>query len=240
MNLIPQKIQILKFIGEQGIVTVADVDRHLFQSEKSETVRITMHQLGISHKPYPGIKYGIWYIEKPHLYELLKTYFPDYPKFLVRPVFYDKVPHFLGLNCIRTAFECSPDCNVERWWSEQYIRSLFPEERYSFSDSKIPDAIFWKRKKDGNLQKYYLEFERSLKSKKRYINIFRHYSKMPDITKGGVIYVCLTEIIRNKLKKIVKEEFGRGVINHLEEVFQFIDYQELITNVKEEEPCLMN
>ena len=34
MRAIPQKIYILKFIGEQGIVTVADVARHLFQSEK--------------------------------------------------------------------------------------------------------------------------------------------------------------------------------------------------------------
>ena len=49
MRAIPQKIYILKFIGEQGIVTVSDVTRYLFQSDKSDVIRITMHQLGIAH-----------------------------------------------------------------------------------------------------------------------------------------------------------------------------------------------
>jgi len=240
MRAIPQKIHILKFIGEQEIVTVSDVARHLFQSEKAETVRITMHQLGVAHRPYPGIQNGIWFIDKPELFELLKSYFPDYPRFSVRPVFHDLVQHYLGINSIRTTFERSPRFQIEQWWSEQYIRSLSPEERFSFSNSKIPDAIFAKRKKDGNLQKYYLEFERSEKSKPRYIDILRQYAKMPDISKGSIIYICLTDIIRKKIKRIVKEEFGRGVINHLEEIFQFIDYQELITNKDGDQICLLN
>jgi len=222
MRAIPQKIYILKFIGEQGIVTVSDVARHLFQSEKADIVRITMHQLGIAHRQYPGIQNGVWYIDNPKLYELLKFYFPNLPRFSVRPVFHDQIPHYLGLNRIRTTFERSSKFIIEQWWSEQYIRSLPIEERVSFSNSKIPDAIFWRKKQDGSLQKYFLEYERSPKSKERYEIILPSYANREDTRNRNVIYICQTTFIKDKLSNIEARLARIGKLQRAGVCFQFI------------------
>lgn len=222
MRAIPQKIHILKFIGEQGIVTVSDVARHLFQSDKSDVVRITMHQLGVTHRQYPGIQNGVWYIDKPQLYELLRSYFPNLPRFYVRPVFHDQIPHYLELNRIRTTFERSSKFIIDQWWSEQYIRSLPPEERSYFSNTKIPDAIFWRKRQDGSLQKYFLEFERSSKAKDRYETIFCSYAKREDARKRNVIYICLTPLIRERLVNIETKLARAGKLERAGVCFQFI------------------
>ncbi|MDE1920795.1 MAG: hypothetical protein KGJ09_07320 [Candidatus Omnitrophica bacterium] len=222
MRVIPQKIHILRFIGEQGIVSVFDVARHLFQSEKSDVVRITMHQLGVAHRRYPGIRFGVWYIDKPQLYDTLRDYFPDLPRFSVRPVFHDQIPHYLELNHIRTTFEQSSKFIIEQWWSEQYIRSLEPEERFSFANTKIPDAIFWRKRHDGSLQKYFLEYERSSKDRERYEAILCSYSKRQDARSRNVIYICQTPYIRERLATIESKLARGGKLERAGICFQFI------------------
>lgn len=219
---IPQKIQILKYIGEQGIVSVADVARHLFQSEKTEIARITMHQLGVAHMYYSGIKHGLWFIDKPELYLLLNRYFPNYPRFAVRQVYHDQIPHYLELNCIRTTFEHSPKFIIDEWWSEHYIRSLPSEERASYSSMKIPDAIFWRKRPDGSRQKYFLEYERSLKSKDRYEGIFRAYGQREDARSRNVLYICHTPVIREHLVNLEVRLARIGKLERPGACFQFL------------------
>jgi hypothetical protein len=241
MRAIPQKIHILKFIGEQGIVSVLDVSRHLFQSDKSDVVRITMHQLGIAHKSYPGIQNGVWYVDKQDLYGLLHKYFPNLPRFYVRPIYHDRIPHYLELNCIRSTFEKSVKFEIDQWWSEQYIRSLPPGERFSFSDTKIPDAIFWRKRQNGTLQKYFLEYERTSKSKERYESILCSYAKRQDTRSRNVIYICQTPYIRERLVEIENKLARSGKIDRAGICFQFITLEGFYNNyrngqLKREEP----
>ena len=219
MRAIPQKIHILKFIGEQGIVTILDVDRHLFQSKKFSYTRVTMHELGIAHMKYREIPNGIWYIDDPKLYETLKSYFPALPPFEVRPVILHHVDHSLELNRIRTAFTKNNLVTIDEWWSENYIRAL-PES--GFTSGKIPDAIFWRRRKDGTRQKLFLECERTFKSKERYEDIFRTYARREDVKDRNVLYLCQTPTIREDLQAIEQKLADTGKLEGAGLYFQFV------------------
>ena len=143
MRAIPPKIYILKFVGEQGIVSVDDVTRHLFQPDKFRAVRIALHKLGVSHVKYTGVKHGVWFIDKPQLFDLLNFYFPELPLLEPHTVPVVQFPHYLELNRIRTILQKSSQITIDEWWSENYIRSLAPSIRTKICNPQIPDAIFF-------------------------------------------------------------------------------------------------
>lgn len=240
MRVIPQRIHILKFIGEQGIVTIPDVDRHLFQSQKSAYVRVTMHELGIAHMKYREVPNGIWYINDPKLYELLKSYFPALPAFDVRPVVLHHVDHSLELNRIRTALTKTDLVIIDEWWSENHIKAL---PNSDFASGKIPDAIFWRRRQDGSHQKLFLELERTLKNKDRYEDIFRGYAMREDVRDGNVIYLCGTPIIKEELLAIEKKLVAAGKLEGTGLSFQFVTLESFYKTYnyqpkkKESPPC---
>jgi hypothetical protein len=241
VRAIPQKIHILKFVGEQGIVTIPDVARHLFQSDKLSYVRVTMHELGIAHMKYRDIPNGIWYIDNPKLFELLKSYFPQLPPFEVRPVTLHYVDHSLELNRIRTAFTKSNLISIDEWWSEDYIRAL---PNFDFGNIKTPDAIFWRKRQDGTRQKVFLEYERTLKNKDRYKDIFRNYSKHKDVKNRNVIYLCQTSTIREELLEVENKLAAIGKLEGAGLYFQFVTLENFYktydnqTTTKEILPCV--
>ncbi|MBF0489353.1 MAG: hypothetical protein HQL15_01875 [Candidatus Omnitrophica bacterium] len=222
MRAIPQKIQILKFIGEQGIVTLSDVARHFLCPDKSSYIRVALYKLGIAHSKYPEIPNGIWFIDNPKLYELLKLYYPDFPQLEVRPLSLGRVPHCLELNRIRTTFTQTHLITIDEWWSERCLWALPLSFRANFCSEKIPDAIFWRRRKDGSRQKYFLEYERTLKSKDRYDDIFRTYAKRQEVKDRNVIYICATAHIKEELQNIEKCLVKSGRLPDAGLYFQFI------------------
>jgi len=222
VRAIPPKIQILKFVWEQGIVTVDDVTRHLFQPDKFRAVRIALHKLGVAHIKYPGIKHGIWFIDKPELYDLLSCYFPDLPSFEVRPVPVIQFLHYLEINRIRTAIQNSSQIILDEWWSENYIRVLDPAWRGRADNSIIPDAIFWRKRPDGTRQQFFLEYERTLKNRERYTDIFCYYAKREGVQNRNVIYICQTPYIRQALVSIEARLAKVGKLEGTGLYFQFV------------------
>ncbi len=225
MRAIPQKILILKFIGEQGIVSVADVARHLLKPEKFEVVRITMHQLGISHMKYRHIEHGVWFIEKQKLYDLLASYIPGFPIIETPTVADHHIPHYLELNRIRTTLEQTRQITLDEWWSEHYIKALPKSFKEGFNSNNLPDAIFWRKLADGSRQKFFLEYERSIKSKERYGDIFRNYIKRTDVQNHNVIYLCHTPTIRQHLIFVERALVKTGELGAADVHFQFVDLQ---------------
>ena len=222
MPLIPQKIRILKFIAEQGIVTIDDINRALFNDDKTATIRVTLHRLSMGHAKFGEIKHGVWYIQKQASFELLKTYFPDLPAFEVRPLLLHNVPHNLEINRIRIVLEKTSKLAIDQWWSENFIRALPSPVRGKIANTKIPDAIFWRRRTDGTRQKFFLEYERTLKNKQRYEEIFCSYAKKNDVDKRNVIYICENDFIREELLQTEGKLAKAGKLAGTGLYFQFV------------------
>jgi len=222
MRAIPQKIHILKFIGEQGIVTIQDVSRHLYNEDKYSYVRVTMYELGIAHLKFRDIPNGVWFIDNQDLYDRLKDCFKGFPRIIVKPPILNHLLHYLELNRIRTTFTKSNLISLDEWWSENYLRALSLEERGNFDHSVIPDAIFWLKGRDGSRQKYFLEYERTLKNPQRYELIFNFYAKRHDVKDRNVIYICATQRIKRELQKIEERLAKHGKIPGVGLYFQFI------------------
>jgi hypothetical protein len=222
MVFIPQKIRILKFIAEQGVVTVDDINRGLFENDKSTTIRVTLHQLQIVHSKFGNIKHGVWYIDKPALFDLLKTFFPNIPTFEVKPLLLYQVPHNLEINRIRIALEKNNQIAIDQWWSERFIRALPSPIGGRIAASKIPDAIFWRRRTDGTKQKFFLEYERTLKNKNRYEEIFCSYAKREDVSQKNVIYICENDFIKEELRQVEEKLAKAGKLAGAGLYFQFI------------------
>ena len=220
MGYIPQKICILKFVCEQSIVTIEDVSQS--QNIKPSVARVTLHQLGIAHTKYGDIKHGIWYINRPELFDLLRSYFPDLPTFKVRPLLLHQVVHSLTMNRIRITLEQTHHLTVAQWWSENYIRSLPSPIGRRIAHTKIPDAIFWRRRTDGSQQKFFLEYERTLKNKSRYECILQAYTKCPDVSHRNVLYICENTFIKEELEHIEKKLAQTGKIPGAGLYFQFV------------------
>ena len=204
MRAVPQKIQILKFIGEQGVVTLSDVAAHLSCPDKISYIRVTLYKLGIIHIKYRQIPNGVWFIDNSKLCDLLNSCYPDpeSPCFELRPVVWLEIPHSLELNRIRTTFEQTDVITIDQWWSENYIRALPAALKEGLGTFKIPDAIFWRKKTDGSRQKYFLEYERTLKNTDRYEEIFCSYAKREDVKDRNVIYICATAYIKDRLQRV--------------------------------------
>ena len=217
------KMQILRFVAEQGIVRVSDVMEYFRRWKSEHSVRVTMNDLGITHQPYGGYKYGVWFVEDKKIFEMLKPYYDDIPNFKVRgKSLLVKVQHSLGMNHIRIMLENSEKIRIVKWWSEEYLRALPPFRRDGISMHKIPDAIFWHLRKDGTKQKFFLEYERSLKAPKRYSHIFQFYDKRHDVKNNNVIYLCDTDSIKVKLEKIERDLMKGGKIKGVGLNFNFV------------------
>lgn len=236
---IPQKIQILKFVAEQAIVSAQDINRYFFKEDKTNVIVSTLYQLGVAHMIYGLVQGGLWYINDPKLYQLLKTYFPEMFGFKVRSISAPQISHYLELNRIRLALEKSNKINIIHWMSQREILSIPPDQRSSFCPAKIPDAIFWSMSKKNIQNKYFLICERYINSTpERYREIFRSYCEREDVENRNVVYLCGSEFVRRRLLAI-EERMG----SYLEpgENFQFVLLEDFYKNyeitptVKEEE-----
>ena len=238
MHTIPNKIRILRFVADQGVVTIWDVMENLKMWVDPNTVRITMFRMGITQMKYGGIKHGIWFITDKRLFEKLRIYYPDLPKYKVRGVsLLTKVPHSLELNKLRTVLEHTDKLDVAEWWSEEYIRALPDQKKDGLTAHKVPDAMFWRRRKDGSWQKYYFEYERSMKSPARYERILQFYAKRQDVKNRNVIYVCEYESIRDKLIRVEHSLVKGGRLNLAGEYFNYIlksDFMKTYGNARKE------
>ncbi len=223
---ISQTIQILRFIAEQGLVSIDDINRYLFNENKFRIIRSILYRMGINHIRYCNYYGGLWSIDNQKHYDLLAKYFPQFPEFKVTSVSIGLIPHYLELNQIRIALEKSPKMSISQWWSETYIRALTPSMRAIVSNTKIPDAIFWRKRKDGNQQKFFLEYERSLKSKERYEEILSLYANREDVEGKNVVYICKDESIKNELSSIEENLAKRGKIEGISLYFQFITLED--------------
>ncbi len=228
MKDIPKKIRILRFVIEQGVVTLDDIRCFLGNQDRKDSIRVTLYKLGASHVKYGKISHGVWYINNAGSLELIKTYYPDLTQIVIRKVYLHHIPHALGINRIRIILCQNLKVDIDTWWSENYIRSLSPRQRFGISFTKIPDAIFWRLRSDGSRQKFFLEYERTLKSKSRYTEIFQYYANRKDVTKRNVLYICADEIIKDELEKIEKFLVKSAKLESAGLYFQFITFKSLV------------
>ncbi len=146
------------------------------------------------------------------------------------------IEHSLNMNHIQFIFTQTNKIKIIQWWSEEYIRAMPEEQRGWIIQKKVPDAIFWRLRKDGTKQKIFLECERSLKNKNRYEDIFQFYAKRHDVQKKNVIYICKDEFIRDKLNVIEKELAKSGKIESAGRYFQFITLSDFYKEMEINKP----
>ncbi len=202
---IPQKIQFLKFVAEQGVVSAQDINRYFFKEDKIDVIISTLYQLGVSRLWYGKTYGGVWKIGDPKLYKLLKIYYPDLWDLKVsRMTGTNLVPHFLEMNRIRTVFEKSGHFDIALWLSERVIRALPVKQRSDICPAKKPpDAVFWIFKEEGGQKKYFLECERHFNStERRYVEIFESYERREDAHHGNVVFLCGNKRIQRRLLRI--------------------------------------
>lgn len=221
---VPQKIKILRFIAEQGIVTVNDVQRFLGNRCSLNSMRVALYKLGLGRMQFPNVRHGVWYIKNQEQLDLLKIYYWDFPDISLKEVYLHQVPHALGMNQIRIALEQTDEIDIVEWWSESYIRALHPGMRHGFGTQRYPDAIFWRKRKDGTRQKYFVEYERSLKNRARYMRIFEFYANHEEVMNKNVIYICGNEVIVKELMKTEQMLVKSGKIEAVGHCFQFMTF----------------
>ena len=203
---IPQKIQILKFVAEQGIVSAQNVNRYFFSEDKINVIISTMYQLGLARMWYGNIYGGVWQIGDPKLYQLLRTYYPDLSGLKVRPIPMNLVPHYLEMNRIRAVFEKSGHFDIALWLSERLIQAIPVNQRSNICPVKAPDAVFWLMCKSGGQKKFFIECERHYNSTdKRYREMFETYSRRIDAKEGNVVYFCGSREIQRRLINIASK-----------------------------------
>ncbi len=208
---IPQKIQILKFVAEQGIVSAADVNRYFFTEDKTNVILTTMYQLGLANMWYGNVRGGLWQISDPKLYRLLRAYFPDLSGLKVRHVSVNLAPHYLELNRIRTVFEKSGRFDMVLWMSERLLRAIPVDQRSTICPARVPDAVYWVMKKEGGQKKYFLECERHFNStQQRYREIFESYFWREDAKDQNVVFLCGDQEVRRRLMAIESKMFLRS------------------------------
>ena len=223
MSVVPQKIRILKYTAEQGAVSLEDVVAHLKDAQSSSSIRVSMHQMGLGRMKYGKVRHGVWFIKDQGHIDEVQSYFPQMPP--VSPasgIPIPQIPHFLELNRIRNVFDNSTSFKVAEWIPEAVLKSLPVSQRDGFNSSNIPDAVFWRIKTDGSRQKYFLEFERSLKNSARYKDIFTTYSRRKDIGHKNVIYICKDDALKDRLRRIEQKLAESGYLDAFGKYFQFV------------------
>lgn len=232
MSFLPKRIQMLKFVAEQGVVSVDDVRDYFGYLKKSDTPRVVLNQYGLGKAKFGGLRHGIRFINSVDHLNLLHSYFPSMPQFEVMPIQWHLVPHSLGINRIRVLLEKSSDIKICEWLSENYLRALPTFMRDSIPLSRLPDAIFYIEKSEGKKSKYFLEYERSLKNKQRYIELFQYDSSRDDVKNKNVIYICKNNQIVNYLKRTEKECVRLGKMDAYGKYFQFLSFDQFVQSYK--------
>ena len=237
MASIPQKVRILRFAAEQGVVSLDDVARFLHRTDQMPAVRTALHESGLSNFNYAKLKLGIWYLTQPESLDLLQYYFPDLPYFSLHSLGFYVIEHALELNRIRFTLQESKKLTVTQWLSENHIRALSCSGM-SIGHGMYPDAIFYRQRADRTQQKFVLEYEKTFKNIDRYKNIFRAYSRREDVKGRNVIYICKTPSIKENLEEIETRMAKTGELEGAGLFFQFIvqdDFYRTYNNPKQEE-----
>ena len=225
--MLSQRIMVLKYLAEQKYGTLNDLLGGSGSQGTSEAFRVSLYRFGLSRFSYPNIPHGVWHIGNPVLLEELEQHFPDEPFHKSTDVHFNEVDHCLGLNKIRQALMTNPKVSIRDWWTEWRLKAMHPSQR-DFDYRQIPDVIFWCRKSDGNLKKYFIEYERSLKSQARYESILRAYANREDVSEGSVVFICQHEFIRKELIRLAKRIFSKSFVGGQEELFRFVGYQQMV------------
>ncbi len=241
---VPQKIKILRFVAEQGVATVEDIQKSLPGNLSLNSIRVTLYHLGLAHTKFGHIPHGVWYVDNQKLLHQLKTYFPSLPDMQVRKVHLYLIPHTLGMNSIRIILENTPEINIVEWWSERHLQALQNGRRMGFSLHRMPDALFWRKRSDGTRQMFFVEYERTLKSPSRYRDLFQFYANRDDVLKRNVLYICENDILRSELEKIERSLVSAGKLESAGLYFQFITLEDFFARYSsnnrktEEEKCV--
>ena len=222
-----QRLKVLKLLADQKYAILEDLYIGSGSTGSKESFRVSLYQFGLSRFSFPAVPGGVWHIANPSIFQELEQVFPQEPLYKSTDIHFNEIYHALGMNKIRYSLLNGGKFNIQLWYSEYSLRAM-PISVRGFSYTKIPDAIFFKRLEGGNQQKCFVEFERSLKNRERYRNIFKFYANRKDVSRGSVFFICRNKHIQNELLKIRKEVFSKGIFNDVEEIFQFINYEQWI------------
>lgn len=222
MPSISKRLRILKYIAEQSVVSLEDVVDHFNGEISAESARVAMYQMSVGHMKYGHIRCGVWYLNDQKQVDYVLSYYPDMTWMSCNPPVMPQIPHFIELNRIRNIFENSSNLNIDQWVSEAVLKGMPLVERDGFTVSNMPDAMFWRTKQDGTKQKYFLEYERTLKAPARYKDVFMNYARRGDVDDKNVIYICRDELIRNKLLSIELKLAHSRYLDEAGRYFQFV------------------
>jgi len=230
--MVTLRLKTLRLLAQQKYATLEDLYIGSGSTGNKESFRVSLYQFGLSRFSFPAVNGGVWHIAKPEIFQELEQLFPQEPIYKSIQINFNEVYHCLGMNKIRHTLLNGRRVNIQSWYSEYQLRAL-PFSSRSFSYSKIPDAIFMRLLEDSTSQKCFVEYERSLKSRERYRSILKSYSYRKDVSKGSVLFICQNQYIRNELLTVRKEVFSKGIFNEQEEIFQFINYEQMLSDLKE-------
>ena len=223
------RMRAIKYVSEQRYATLKDLYGGSGSKGCRASFRVPLYQFGLSRFSFPGIPHGVWHIANPKIFEEIQLSFPQEPLYQSTQIHVNEVHHALGMNKIRHVL--SDQVNIDAWWSEYRLRAM-PVSMREFGYRNIPDAIFWRKLQDGNLQKCFIEYERSAKSQERYKDILKAYVARADVTRGSILFICQNEHIKKELLKAREEVFSKGILNEQEEVFQFIEFERMLNAVE--------
>lgn len=227
-----QRLKVLKLLADQKYAILEDLYIGSGSTGSKESFRVSLYQFGLSRFSFPAVPGGVWHIANPAIFQELEQIFPQEPLYKSTDIHFNEIYHALGMNKIRLSLLNGGKFIIQSWYSEYSLRAM-PISVRGFSYTKIPDTIFFKRLESGGQQKCFVEFERSLKNRERYRNIFKFYANRKDVSRGSVLFICRNKHIQNELLKIRKEVFSKGIFNDVEEIFQFINYDELTASIEE-------
>ncbi|MCP4653471.1 MAG: hypothetical protein GY858_08865 [Candidatus Omnitrophica bacterium] len=200
MNKIQRRIQILRFIGEQGAVTVEQISRRF--GNKESAVRTLFGKLNLEQVRVGAIRYGLWRVGNQDILDEVNSYYPDRLPLLVRAFVLPELLHSLRVTDIRILLEKSKEIKVTNWVSESALRSM-PAQIREIPYAKIPDAIFEVEFGKG-IRRFYLEYERTFKNLAKYKRIFDYYDCRNDIGAKQIIYVTEDCKVKNRLSQLPK------------------------------------
>ena len=182
-------------------------------------------------KPETMLLYKLAY-KNIKLIDKLRQFYPEFSYMEIGKLRYEEIEHSLGLNQIRLYLMGNKEYQLDKWWNSFYMACLPISMRLNFHRNKIPDAIFWYKDKLGRPKKRIIEYEKTLKAKYRYKEIFERYSSKNDIGEKEIWYICENEQIKTSLSKILqnlhnKSEFlninlNRFVFMTLAELKEFL------------------
>ena len=227
-----QRVRVLKLLADQKYAILEDLYIGSGSTGSKESFRVSLYQFGLSRFSFPAVVGGVWHIANPQIYQELEQVFPKEPLYKSTDIHFNEIYHALGMNKIRHSLLNGGKLSIKSWYSEYSLRAM-PISVRGFSYTKIPDAIFFRSLEDGKQQKCFVEYERSLKNRERYRNIFKFYANRKDVSRGSVLFICQNKYIQNELLKIRKEVFSKGIFNDVEEIFKIINLDAVIASMEE-------